>query len=320
MNAGEPANLRARAASSGSTIPTVNGVCERPMSSSAARSNFIAFSAPGHSGITSSSTSTPASWLGRQCLATARKWVRLTCAGWRRNDAPPLRHVCVGFYRAPSSRRENSLWRNRRTMRARVSRCSSVRVTFLPARRLATSSTMALGTPWSRMRAMASSLVIRVPSVMVRSVRVCPRGCPTTLGSGPAHTSVMRPPKLLGHLTLTTSTAMWSLPCCSITRRRTSLSENAPLAARGVRRHPRLRWDSPVDRGRDGWLKVRSVGAPVGSPGLPDCWRGNPATLLRWLTSRCHGPTTPRQRVILTARSCSRATRRPQAVGWQTGT
>jgi hypothetical protein len=34
------------------------------------------------------------------------------------------------------------------------------------------SSTMALGTPWSRMRAMASSLLIRVPSVMVQSVRV----------------------------------------------------------------------------------------------------------------------------------------------------
>lgn len=60
-NAGEPANRQALAASSLSMTRTANGVPAKPMSSSALRSSDDAASLPGHPGITSTSTSTPAS-------------------------------------------------------------------------------------------------------------------------------------------------------------------------------------------------------------------------------------------------------------------
>ena len=60
-NAGEPASRRALAASSLSMILTVNGVPAKPMSSRARRSSADAASLPGHPGMTSTSTSIPAS-------------------------------------------------------------------------------------------------------------------------------------------------------------------------------------------------------------------------------------------------------------------
>lgn len=60
-NAGEPANRQALAASSLSMVRTANAVPAKPMSSSALRSSADAASLPGHPGITSTSTSTPAS-------------------------------------------------------------------------------------------------------------------------------------------------------------------------------------------------------------------------------------------------------------------
>lgn len=75
-NAGEPAKRRALATASVSMTWMVNCASPRPMSSSAVRSNSAASSAPGQSGITSSSISTRASWLGRQVVASGVRSLR----------------------------------------------------------------------------------------------------------------------------------------------------------------------------------------------------------------------------------------------------
>src|SRR5262245_3729069 len=98
MNAGEPANLRAWAVSSVSMIATVKGSFGNPMSSRAARSKSDASSEPGHSGITSSSTSTPASWLSYQSEATAHRQISdLSAAGLIVRFAAPTRSGFTGM-------------------------------------------------------------------------------------------------------------------------------------------------------------------------------------------------------------------------------